>query len=69
MISLEEIYPGMRISEIVKINNLGIRCWNKIFNCLARILDNEDDNYIVEDETTSQYEILAHEYPFILILI
>jgi hypothetical protein len=68
VISLEEIYPGMEtISEIVKINNLGDSDAGIKYSIVsARILDNEDDNYIVEDETTSEYveDILAHEYPF-----
>ncbi len=68
IIPVLDIYPGMdTIYEKVNINNLGdsdARIKYKIVS--ARILDDESDNYVVNDQVTSEYveDLLSHAYPF-----
>ena len=69
VISLSEIYPGMEtVDEIVKLKNLGDSdAQVKYEISSARILSNEEDNYIINGTTiTSEYveDKLSHEYPF-----
>src|SRR5690606_14963225 len=69
VISLSEIYPGMEtLNEVVKIKNMGDTDAQIKYSIVsARILDDPNDNYVVDNETiTSDYveDILAHEYPF-----
>ena len=67
-ISLKNVYPGMAtISETVNIKNLGDSDANVRYAIVsARVLDNENDNYVVDDIITSGYveDILSHNYPF-----
>lgn len=68
VISLSEIYPGMdTINETVKIKNKGDSDAEVNYSIVsARILDNSEDYYNVDDTATSDYveDILSHEYPF-----
>lgn len=69
IISLSEIYPGMEpVDEIVKIKNLGDSDAQVNYSIVsARILDAIEDNYVVDEETTSSEYVedsLSHEYPF-----
>jgi hypothetical protein len=68
VISLSEIYPGMDIiQETVNIKNLGDSNAQVNYKIIsARLLGKEEDNYIVDEETNSEYveDVLAHEYPF-----
>jgi hypothetical protein len=69
VISLSEISPGMEtLNEVVKIKNMGDTDAQIKYSIVsARILDDPNDNYVVDNETiTSDYveDILAHEYPF-----
>jgi hypothetical protein len=70
VISLTEIYPGMEtITEIVNIRNLGDSDAQIKYSIVsARILDNPDDNFVVNETTTikSEYveDVLSHNYPF-----
>lgn len=67
-ISLSEIHPGMEpVNEIIKIKNKGDSNAQVKYSIVsARMLGDEKDNYIVNEETTSPYveDQLAHEYPF-----
>lgn len=69
VISLSDIYPGMEtVEETININNLGdSNAAVKYEIVSARILGNEEDNFIVDGEIIkSDYveNILATEYPF-----
>jgi len=69
VISLSDIYPGMdTINEKININNLGDSDAGVSYSIVsARILGEEEDNYITDEETlTSEYvdDILSHNYPF-----
>lgn len=69
VISLDEIYPGMNVvTEKINIKNMGDSDANLKYSIAsARILDDENDNYIVgEDMSQSLYveDLLSHEYPF-----
>ncbi len=69
IISLSEIYPGMdTVKEVVKIKNLGDSDAQVKYSIVsARILDNSDDNYIINDTDVQSYFVednLSHNYPF-----
>ena len=68
VISLSEIYPGMdTVTETINIKNFGDSDAQVKYSIVsARILDNPEDNYEVDDVTTSSYieDLLSHEYPF-----
>jgi len=69
VISLADIYPGMDIvDEIVNIKNLGDSDAQLNYSIVsARILGNDADNYVIDDNTvTSEYveDVLSHDYPF-----
>ncbi len=69
VISLDDIYPGMEtVDELVTINNLGdSNATIRYSISSARILDDPEDEYIVDDViyTSDQVEdILSHDYPF-----
>lgn len=72
VVSLSEIYPGMdTVVEKIKIKNLGDYDASIKYSIVnARILGEEKDNYVINDElnnglTSEQVEdILSHDYPF-----
>lgn len=69
VISLTDLYPGMDIvDEIVNIKNLGDSDAQVKYSIVsARILDKVEDNYLVDDETTTSPYVedkISHEYPF-----
>ncbi|MDD4035905.1 MAG: hypothetical protein PHS45_01085 [Bacilli bacterium] len=69
VISLTEIYPGMDVvNEIVNIKNLGDSDASVKYSIIsARILDNAEDNYVVEEGVISSEYVedrLSHDYPF-----
>lgn len=68
VISLDDIYPGMDpIEEEIRIKNLGDSDAQVKYEITsARILDAEDDNYILNEKITSDYveDRISHEYPF-----
>lgn len=69
IISLPEIYPGMPIvTEEINIKNLGDADASvKYAIDSARILGDANDNYVVNETTTTSNQvedILAHNYPF-----
>ncbi|MDD4795662.1 MAG: hypothetical protein PHG03_03785 [Bacilli bacterium] len=67
-ISLSNIYPGMEtMDEVYKIKNLGDSDAELKYSIIsARILDDDDNNYIVGEDPTSEYveDLLSHEFPF-----
>lgn len=67
-ISLPEISPGMEtMSEIINIKNSGDSdALIKYTIVSARILDAEEDNYVVSDDLTTKEveDALANKYPF-----
>lgn len=71
-VSLPEIYPGMdTVVEKVKLKNLGDYDASLKYSIeTARILGNEEDNYVINEELdnglTSEYveDVLSHNYPF-----
>lgn len=68
LISLDDIYPGMNpISEEINIKNLGDSdALIKYEIRSARILDDVNDNYEINDDLLSEEveDILSHNYPF-----
>ncbi len=69
VISLSEIYPGMDVvNEVVNIKNMGDSDAELNYKIVsARILDNEKDNYVIDDSKVSSDYVedkLSHEYPF-----
>ena len=68
IVSLAEIYPGMEtVKEVVNIKNLGDSDAQVRYSLIsARILDDPEHNYVINDITTSEYveDLLSHEYPF-----
>jgi hypothetical protein len=55
------------LNEVISIKNLGDSDAQVKYSIVsARILDKAEDNYIVDEITTSEYveDILSHEYPF-----
>lgn len=67
-ISLSNIYPGMEtMDEVYKIKNLGDSDAELKYSIIsARILDDDNNNYIVGEDSTSEYveDLLSHEFPF-----
>lgn len=68
VISLDDIYPGMvTMEEEIKIKNLGdSNAQVKYEIASVRILDKEQDNYVINDSVTSDYveDKISHDYPF-----
>ncbi len=69
VISLSDIYPGMDIvDEMVNIKNLGDSDAQLKYSIVsARILGDDKDNYLIDnDTTTSEHveDVLSHDYPF-----
>lgn len=68
VISLSQIYPGMdTVNETINIKNLGDSDAQLKYSIVsARLLDNSEDSYTVDDTTTSEYveDVLSHNYPF-----
>lgn len=68
VISLSDIHPGMEpVSELITIKNLGDSDAKLKYNInSARILDDAEDSYEINDTVTSDYieDALAHNYPF-----
>ena len=68
IISFSDIYPGMTpVTETVNIKNKGDSNASISYAIeSARILDNVNDNYKVDETTTSSYleDVLSHNYPF-----
>ncbi len=68
IISLSDIYPGMEtINEVVEIKNLGDSDAKLKYSIIsARVLGDNKDEYLVDEEITSEYveDQLSHEYPF-----
>jgi hypothetical protein len=69
VISIPQIYPGMdTVNEVVNIKNLGDSDADVKYKVVsARILGNVEDNYVIDDiTTTSPYveDLISHEYPF-----
>ena len=68
VISLDDIYPGMAtMEEEIKIKNLGDSDAQVKYQIASvRILDKEQDNYVINDSVTSDYveDKISHDYPF-----
>lgn len=69
VITLSDIYPGMdTVQEIVDIKNLGDSDAQVNYKIItARLLDQPEDNYIVDDNAVyseTVIDALAHNYPF-----
>lgn len=68
VVPLSVIYPGMESTkEIIRIKNLGDSDASLNYSITsARILDNPNDSYFVDENITSEYveDVLSHNYPF-----
>lgn len=69
VISLPEVYPGMdAVNEIVNIKNLGDSDAEVKYSIVsARILGNNEDDYVIDEiATSSEYveDVISHNYPF-----
>lgn len=68
VISLSQIYPGMdTVNETINVKNLGDSDAQLSYSIVsARLLDNTEDNYTVNETNTSEYveDALSHNYPF-----
>lgn len=68
VISLDEIYPGMKtIEEEIKIKNLGDSDAKVDYTIESvRILGNDKDKYILDETTNSTFieDQISHKYPF-----
>lgn len=68
VISLDDIYPGMDpLEEEIKIKNFGDSdAMIKYEIASVRILDDEEDNYVLSESLTSSFieDKISHGYPF-----
>lgn len=68
VITVPKIYPGMEpVTEKITMKNQGDADAAVNYEIVsARLLGNPQDNFVINDETTSPYveDLLAHEYPF-----
>lgn len=68
VVSLDDLYPGMEtIEEEIKIKNLGDSDAQVKYEISSiRILDDEADNFVVNETVTSQFveDKISHDYPF-----
>lgn len=68
-ITVPQLYPGMNtVEETINLKNLGDSIAQVDYEIVsARILDLEDHNYVVNEETLTSKkveDVISHEYPF-----
>lgn len=68
VVSLDDLYPGMEtMEEEIKIKNLGDSDAQVKYEISSiRILDDDADNFVVNETITSQFveDKISHDYPF-----